>query len=188
MYSHRRTDHRGATRCLRRHAHRSDQQKIPPPTTVGLLADRQDWNRPDIARHGRPLELGAQQFVENYSVKWPMIAADPLGATRTRAVVNENRAHPRFQARLKGRLLSLDGRCNYNCVVSDVSEGGARVSTAEFGLVPTRVFLLLVNSGDIFECDVRWRREGEIGLRFIDAVPCSMRKALLNLSAVEPIH
>ena len=103
-------------------------------------------------------------------------------------MVNDNRAHPRFAARLKGRLLSLDGRCNYNCVVIDVSEGGARVSTAEFGLVPTRVFLFLAKSGDIFECDVRWRREGEVGLRFIiDGVPRSMRKALINLCAVEPI-
>ena len=102
-------------------------------------------------------------------------------------MVNDKRVHPRFEARLKGRLLSLDGHCNYNCTVTDVSEGGARVSTLEFGLVPARVFLVLVKSGDIFECDIRWRREGELGLRFIDGIPRSMRKALLNLCAVEPI-
>lgn len=103
-------------------------------------------------------------------------------------MINDNRAHPRFAARLKARLLSLDGRCNYNCVVIDASEGGARVTTAEFGLVPTRVFLILARSDDIFECDVQWRREGEVGLRFIDGVPRPTRKALLHLCAVEPIH
>ncbi len=100
----------------------------------------------------------------------------------------DNRAHPRLETCLKGRLLSLDGRCNYNCVVLDVSEGGASVTTAEFGLVPTRVFLCLAQSTNIFECDVRWRREGQVGLCFIDGVPRSMRKALLNLCAMEPIH
>jgi hypothetical protein len=117
-----------------------------------------------------------------------MIIAVPLDGDRISVVIPDNRAHPRVETRLKGRLLSLDGRCNYNCVVIDVSEGGARVSTAEFGLVPTGVFLFLANSGDIFECDVRWRREGQVGLAFIDGVPRSMRKALLDLCRVEPTH
>jgi hypothetical protein len=62
------------------------------------------------------------------------------------------------------------------------------VSVDQFALVPTKVFLLLVKSGDTFECDVRWRREGQIGLAFIDGVPRSMRKALLDLCAEELIH
>jgi PilZ domain len=102
------------------------------------------------------------------------------------AVVNDKRAHPRFEARLQGRLLSPDGRCNYSCVVLDVSEGGARVCTTESGLIPKRVFLFLAKTSDLFECDLRWRRENEIGLQFIDDVPRSMRKQLLNLCALEP--
>src|SRR5215210_6417226 len=89
-------------------------------------------------------------------------------ATRTFAVAYDNRAHPRVETRLKGRLLSLDGHCNYNCLVVDVSEGGARVSTADTYFIPARVFLFLAKSGDIFECDVKWRRDGEVGLAFID--------------------
>jgi hypothetical protein len=104
-----------------------------------------------------------------------MIIAVSSTVTRISVVIPDDRAHPRVETRSKGRLLSLDGRCNYNCVVLDVSEGGARVSAIEFALVPTRVFLLLVKSGDTFECDVRWRREGQVGLAFIDSVPRSMR-------------
>jgi hypothetical protein len=100
-------------------------------------------------------------------------------------VIIDNRSHPRLEARLKGRLLSLDGRCNYHCVVLDVSEGGARVATAEFGLIPNRVFLLATDI-DTFECEVRWRRDGQVGVRFIDSVPRSTRIALLRLCAVEP--
>ena len=101
-------------------------------------------------------------------------------------MVIDNRAHPRFETRLKGRLLALDRRCNYNCTILDVSEGGARVCTEEFGLVPNRVFLFLAKSGDFFECEVRWRRQGEVGLRLIDGVHGAMKKTLVGLCAVEP--
>ena len=102
-------------------------------------------------------------------------------------MVDNKRVHPRFATRLEGRLLSLDGLCNYMCVITDVSEGGARVSTAEFGLVPSRVFLLEAKSADIFECDVMWRRAGEVGLRLIDAAGRSRRKTLLGLCLLEAV-
>jgi hypothetical protein len=102
-------------------------------------------------------------------------------------MLRDNRAHPRFAARLAGRLLSLDGRCNFECTILDASEGGARASTPEFGLIPTRVFLSLTKTGEIFECEVRWRRDGELGLRFIDSAAREDRKALLRLCA-RPAH
>ena len=45
-------------------------------------------------------------------------------------VLDNNRAHPRFPARLDGRLLSLDGHCNFKCVVMDVSE---RITVLDHG-------------------------------------------------------
>lgn len=106
--------------------------------------------------------------------------------TRRAPVAIDNRAHPRFQTRLKGRLLSQDGRCNCSCIVADVSEGGARVQPHDYHLVPSRVFLFLADSGQFFECDVRWRRDSEIGLRFIDTVPSAVRRDLLKLCARAP--
>jgi hypothetical protein len=102
-------------------------------------------------------------------------------------VLNDSRAHPRFKTRLAGRLLSLDGRCNYDCTITDVSEGGARAASHAVGLVPARIFLFVARTSDLFECEVRWRRDGEIGLRFIDAVPHSTRKVLIGLPA-RPAH
>jgi hypothetical protein len=101
-------------------------------------------------------------------------------------VAIDNRAHPRIPTRLAGRLLSLDGRCNCRCIVADVSEGGARVRPHDYDLAPARVFLCLIDSGQFFECEVRWRRDGEIGLRFIDTVPSSVRRDLLKLCARAP--
>ncbi len=99
---------------------------------------------------------------------------------------NEKRAHPRFETRVNGRLLSLDGRCNFDCTIIDISEGGVRAMTDKFGLLPNRVFLFMASSGDFRECNVRWRRDGEAGLRFVDVVSHSMRKELLRLCARQP--
>jgi hypothetical protein len=103
------------------------------------------------------------------------------------AVLNDSRAHPRVETHLAGRLLSLDGRCNYDCTITDVSEGGARVTCWAFGLMPARLFLFVARTSDLFESEVRWRRDGELGLRFIDAVPRSTRKVLIGLAA-KPAH
>src|SRR5262245_50290583 len=104
-----------------------------------------------------------------------MISAHSGGTDGAATVIN-NRAHPRLKADLKARLLSLDGRCNYNCMVVDVSEGGARVASAHVALIPSRVFLAVAD--DILECDVRWRRDGQLGLQFIDDVSRLKRAAL----------
>jgi hypothetical protein len=102
-------------------------------------------------------------------------------------VSQDLRAHPRIATRLEGRLLSMDGRCNLRCVITDMSEGGARASTANCGLVPSRVFLLIEKTGDIFECESRWRGDEGVGLSFIDSPGRACRKTLLDLCRAKSI-
>lgn len=83
--------------------------------------------------------------------------------------------------------MSADGRCNLNCTVTDLSEGGARVSTADYGLVPGHVFLVVEKTNDIYECEVRWRYADAVGVRFIDSPGRTCRKALLAVCAREPL-
>lgn len=102
-------------------------------------------------------------------------------------MIQDQRAHPRIATRLDGRLLSTDGRCNLRCTITDLSEGGARVTSANSDLVPERVFLLIASSGDIFECEVRWRRADGVGFSFVDSPGRAIRKTLLGLCRAEPI-
>jgi hypothetical protein len=81
----------------------------------------------------------------------------------------------------------MDGRCNLRVVIIDLSEGGARVSSTNYDLVPSLVFLLIEKTGDIFECEVRWRRVDGIGFSFIDSPGRAGRKALLELCRAAPI-
>ena len=101
-------------------------------------------------------------------------------------MIQNQRAHPRIETRLEGRLLSMVGRCNLRCVIADLSEGGARVSSPSYDLVPSRVFLLVEKTGDIFECEVRWRRADGVGFSFIDSPGRAGRKTLLELCRAAP--
>ena len=91
------------------------------------------------------------------------------------------RAEPRFAANLAGRLITLDGRCNISCTVSDVSASGARLTAMSFADVPERVFLLVKENGDMFECQVRWRQADQMGVSFVDLPRQSVRRTLLSL-------
>ena len=97
------------------------------------------------------------------------------------AVGQDNRAHPRFETSLDGRLLSTGGGCNLPCTIADLSEGGARVRTRHGAFVPDHVFLLVNQTGDILECEQRWARDNEIGLLFVDRPGRACRKALIAM-------
>ena len=99
------------------------------------------------------------------------------------AVLPDNRAHVRVPTSLDGRLLTTNGRCNLYCNITDLSAGGARVRTRHGAYVPRRVFLLVIQTGEIVDCEQRWARENEVGLRFIDRPGKACRQALLDLLA-----
>jgi len=97
--------------------------------------------------------------------------------------MQNNRAHPRFQVDLEGKILTLDGSCNYNCTIQDISEGGARVTTHVFRELPAKIFLFDKKRGNLFECEVRWQQDWAVGLRFIDTPARSHRRILMELCA-----
>jgi hypothetical protein len=66
-----------------------------------------------------------------------------------------------------GVILSLDGRqCIIDCLVKDISAGGARLWVAIKEIVPD-YFRLDYGSKVQPRCSVRWRRGQEIGLKFL---------------------
>ena len=101
-------------------------------------------------------------------------------------MISDNRAHPRVAANLHGRLLSTDGRCNLACTVTDLSEGGARVRTRHDAFVPDRVFLYVLQTGDVVDCEQRWSRDNELGLRFLDRPGRTCRQVLMDLCRRQP--
>lgn len=69
-------------------------------------------------------------------------------------VMDCRRAFTRNEVRLDGKLI-LDGSHHYDCLIEDISQGGARVTTSRFVDLPNKVSLLEQRTGDMFECEVR---------------------------------
>ena len=92
----------------------------------------------------------------------------------------EKREHRRYATNLDGRLLWI-GQCNLFCVVIDLSEAGARVRTRHGVYIPNRVFLWIKETGDVWDCNQKWSRDNELGLRFFGQAGGPKRMALLDM-------
>lgn len=82
--------------------------------------------------------------------------------------MHRERAFTRHQVRIEAKILSPDLVSCIECVVMDVSRGGALVSVRSAATVPDRVYLWQAKTETILECEVRWRKFGLIGLKFIE--------------------
>jgi len=81
----------------------------------------------------------------------------------------ERRQAMRIRA-LKGALLRFNGgNSTMECVVRDVSAGGARLVFGDALAVPSRFDLRLGAERQWRPAAVRWRRVGQVGIAFEDA-------------------
>lgn len=63
--------------------------------------------------------------------------------------------------------IALEGNQLHGCVLSDVSESGARIDTDETKTIPDRFTLLLASNGSARrKCHVVWRNGRRIGVTF----------------------
>jgi hypothetical protein len=78
-----------------------------------------------------------------------------------------DRAHKRKPIQRVAWVVDHAGR-QHRCVMSDVSDGGARLELP-VGVIPPPIFILsLAEMGKVHRCcEVRWRRGDAIGVRFI---------------------
>lgn len=78
-----------------------------------------------------------------------------------------DRAHARKQVSIEAKVLSPDLSECVDCIVNDVSEGGALISLRSDARVPDRIYLWQARTQTSLECEVRWRRLNLVGLKFI---------------------
>jgi hypothetical protein len=83
--------------------------------------------------------------------------------------VQERRATPRHRA-LKGATLKFNrGFGAFECVVRNLSEGGARLTFGDPLGVPTRFDLRIGPDGEWRPAQVRWRGASDVGVTFVEA-------------------
>jgi hypothetical protein len=70
------------------------------------------------------------------------------------------------RALLSGKIIIGNGLMSPDCVIRDLSPGGARVRVPRTIELPSRVGLLVIKDGLLFDAIVAWRRDDEAGLAF----------------------
>jgi len=81
--------------------------------------------------------------------------------------------------------VALEGEQLHGCVLSDVSESGARIDIDETKTIPDQFVLLLASNGSARrKCRVMWRKPQQFGVTFDRGLTVSERTTLVpNLDA-----
>jgi hypothetical protein len=80
-------------------------------------------------------------------------------------MINQRGAH-RPLSLLKGRVIFRDRQATMDCVVRDLSDGGARLQIGHHVAVPDRFDLYVPLKETTYRVQVRWRRNEEVGVMF----------------------
>jgi hypothetical protein len=80
----------------------------------------------------------------------------------------ENRSHIRRSIAQRARIVSPDGSFTSECIIIDVSAGGARLVLAAGDPLPSRFFLILSHDGALRRlCQPVWQTDTKAGVQFI---------------------
>jgi hypothetical protein len=101
--------------------------------------------------------------------------------------MHRERAFTRHLVSIGAKILSPDLATCVECVVKDISEGGALVALRGEASVPDRIYLWQARTGASFECEVRWRKLNLVGLKFIDADALELRALLSTCVAADRV-
>ena len=66
------------------------------------------------------------------------------------------------------QIVHSNARCVIDCLVLEISAGGAAIQPADPLRCPQR-FTLNIKSGESHRCEVCWKHGNKIGVRFLDA-------------------
>lgn len=83
----------------------------------------------------------------------------------------DRRAQPRERTFRVANIAMKMRRHHVPCVILDISAGGARIQTPHAKEVPD--YFELLNSDHKLDtwCEVRWRKDSQIGVRFLEGPP-----------------
>ena len=80
----------------------------------------------------------------------------------------EKRAHIRRSVLQRARIAPVDGSSPKECLMIEVSAGGARLQLATSEPLPDRFFLILSRDGALRRlCSVAWQKRDKAGVQFV---------------------
>lgn len=79
---------------------------------------------------------------------------------------DEPRDSQRHRTLKGGKIVVNDGFSTFDCTIRNMSEAGAKLVVTSSLPIPNR-FELAMHDGRRFPCEVAWRTETDIGVRFL---------------------
>ena len=87
---------------------------------------------------------------------------------RSRTLDNDRRTSPRLQVLKNGKILFIDQPCFVECIIRNISEDGALLSLIVSVPLPRVILLWEQQTGKLYECGVKWRKDHMVGVHFTD--------------------
>lgn len=102
--------------------------------------------------------------------------------------MQDRRALARQNVEFNGKLIFVDAARIIDCRVVDMTEDGARVELSGATEMPDRVYLWERQTNMVFECAVRWRKPGCIGISFQGSCGRVMRQAIVEACSLGTVE
>lgn len=81
-------------------------------------------------------------------------------------MTDDQRAAPRRRTLKGGKIVINNGFSTIQCTVRNLSATGARLQVTSILGIPD-TFQLAMDDGQKFDCTIAWRKETELGVKFV---------------------
>jgi len=88
----------------------------------------------------------------------------------SKAPEHDFRRSVRVRTFFGGRIVFHDGAYSYECIVRDMSEGGARVEIPAARLIPRRFYFLTSKEEVAYDSELVWRTRLMAGVKFCGSI------------------
>ena len=82
-------------------------------------------------------------------------------------VLVEHRRAPRSNVLKRAKVAYDQGFSSVDCLIRNVSDSGAKLRFSPLAMTVPDYFHLVCLGSPVLNCEVVWRRTGELGVRFI---------------------
>lgn len=87
--------------------------------------------------------------------------------TAAHSITHDRRAHPRQRVLKRVKAVFNDNRSVIDCIMRDVSLGGARLACAQAVQLPERFQLVIMADREMRDVRVAWRNHSQLGVEFV---------------------
>ena len=78
----------------------------------------------------------------------------------------DRRASPRRRVLKRGKVVFNASNSVIDCMIRDISQGGARIACAQTAALPDHFTLVSVPERELRDVRIAWRHMGEVGVQF----------------------